>query len=232
MLVLLLSLVCLDSRFCPLWAADTTLHYITDNKPDAVAILPPPPTMDSPEKAADMATVVAVHGACTPQQAAVAFSEKKFNVFTFAPAVGPFFTETNLPKTTAFFEQVLEDAEAITDEAKDIFKRPRPFVADPSLATGKLEKSFSYPSGHSTEGTVCSLVLADLVPEKKDAVLAVGRALGWHRIQIARHYPSDIYAGRIYARIIFNELKKSPQYQKDFAAAQAEIRAVAQAAKN
>jgi len=213
-------------------AKDDALNYLQSSQLDAVAILPPPPTMDSPEQAADMATVVAVHGACTPQEAAVAFSEKNFDVFTFAPVIGPFFTATNLPKTSAFFEQVLSDAATVTDAAKNIFKRPRPFVVDPSLASGKLEKSFSYPSGHGTEGTVLSLVLADLLPDKKDAILAKGRAIGWHRIQIARHYPSDIYAGRFFARTIYNALKASPQYQIDFAAAQAEILAVEQAAKN
>ena len=222
----------LSGSIITLPAADDSLHYLTGNEPEATAILPPPPAMDSPEQAADMATVVAVHGACTPKEAEVAFSEKKFDVFTFAPVVGPFFSATNLPKTTAFFDQVLSDAATTTDAAKDIFKRPRPFVVDPSLASGKLEKSFSYPSGHSTEATVLSLVLADLLPDKKDAILAEGRAIGWHRIQIARHYPSDIYAGRFYARTIFNDLKASPQYQKDFAAAQAEILAVEQAAKN
>ncbi len=228
----LVLVLLLAASLVSLKAADATLHYLVGREPDARATLPPPPALDSPEQAADMATVVSVHGACTPQQAAIAFSEKKFDVFTFTPAVGPFFTSTNLPKTTAFFERVQSDAEIITDQAKDIFKRPRPFVVYPGLASGKLETSFSYPSGHSTEGTVLALVLADLVPDKKDPILAIGRGFGWHRIQIARHYPTDIYAGRFYARTIFNALKASPEYQQDFAAAQAEIQAVQAAARN
>ena len=216
----------------PLGAADATLHYLAEGELDAVAILPPPPLMDSPEQAADMATVVAVHAACQPAEATLAFSEKKFTVFTFASAVGPFFSTNNLPTTAAFFARVQSDASAITDKAKLSFKRPRPFVVDPSLASGTLEKSFSYPSGHSTEATVLSLVLADLLPDKKDAILAEGRAIGWHRIEIARHYPSDIYAGRFFAWTIFNELKKNPQFQKDFSAARSEVLAVEQAAKN
>lgn len=227
------TLICLlAAGGISLRAADGSLHYLIGHEPDALATLPPPPAVDSPEQAADMATVVAVHGTCTPREAAVAFSEKKFDVFTFAPAVGAFFIPTNLPKTTAFFERVQSDAEIITDNAKDLFKRPRPFVVYPGLASGKLETSFSYPSGHSTEGTVLALVLADLLPDKKDPILAVGRGFGWHRIQIARHYPTDIYAGRFYARTIFNALKASPQYQQDFAAVQAEIQAVQAAARN
>jgi acid phosphatase (class A) len=213
-------------------AADQSLSYLPAGQPDAVAILPPPPLMGSPEQAADMATVVAVHAACTTNEAIVAFSEKKFDVFNFTSAAGPFFTAVNLPKTTAFFERVQKDAAAITDTAKDIWKRPRPFMVDPLLASGKLEKSFSYPSGHSTESMVLALVLADLLPDKQDIILAEARSIGWHRIQIARHYPTDIYAGRVFAQAIFNEMKASADFQKDFAEARAEILTVRQAAKN
>ena len=228
-----LSLLLLTLSFSrPVFAADDTLTYVTEGQVNARAVLPDPPQPGSPEQAADMATVVAAHAACYATEAAAAFAEKKFDIFNFTAAVGPFFTPTNLPVTTAFFEHVQTDAAAITDEAKDLWKRPRPFMVDPSLASGKLEKTFSYPSGHSTESAVLALVLADLLPEKKDAIQAEARLIGWHRIEIARHYPTDIYAGKVYALAIFNALKASPAYQKDFAAAKAELTAVQAAAKN
>ena len=80
------------------------------------------------------------------------------------------------------------DAETVTDLGKDYFQRPRPYTTDPSLANGKLEKSFGYPSGHSTESMVIALVLADLFPDKHDAIIAKARSIGWHRVEIARHY--------------------------------------------
>jgi acid phosphatase (class A) len=229
---LLMGLGCLALSLNPLHAADAALHYLAPDQINAREILPDPPLMGSPEQAAEMATVVAVHAACTTNEAAAAFSEKKFDIFNFAPAVGAYFTAENLPKTTAFFEEVQSDAATVTDKAKDTWKRPRPFMIDPTLASGKLEKSFSYPSGHSTESMVLALVLADLLPEKKDAILAEARAIGWHRIQIARHFPSDIYAGRVFAKAIVHDLKASPDFQKDFAAAKAELTALAQASKN
>ena len=121
---------------------------------------------------------------------------------------------TNLPKTAAFFEKVQKDAAAVTDGGKDFFKRPRPYTTDPSLANGKLEKSFSYPSGHSTESMVLALVLADLLPDKHDAIIAEARTIGWHRVQIARHYPTDIYAGRVLARAIVKQFKKTTRSKK------------------
>jgi len=208
------------------------LHYLTGKKPDAIALLAPPPLPDSAEQAADMAEVQAVYHAAASNDIAAAYSEKKFSIFNFTPAIGVFFQSNNLPKTTAFFERVQTDAETITDNAKDFYKRPRPYVTDPSLANGKLEKSFSYPSGHSTESMVLALVLADLFPEKHDTIIAEARSIGWHRVEIARHYPTDIYAGRVLAQAIVKQMVKSDAFQKDFAEAKAETAAAQTAATN
>jgi acid phosphatase (class A) len=203
-----------------------TNSYLPDGKPDAIALLAPPPLPDSPEQAADMAEVVAVYHAATSNDIATAYSEKKFDIFNFTPAIGDFFTGGKFPKTEAFFEKVQTDAAAVTDNAKDFYKRPRPYVTDPSLINGKLEKSFSYPSGHSTESMVLALVLADLFTDKHDAIIAKARSIGWHRVQTARHYPTDIYAGRVLAQAIVREMRNNPDYQKDFTEAKAEINAV------
>jgi acid phosphatase (class A) len=199
------------------------LHYLANGKPDAIALLAPPPLPDSPEQDADMAEVKAVYHAATSDEIAAAYSEKKFSIFNFTPAIGEFFQPDKFPKTEEFFHRVQKDAEAVTDNAKDYWKRPRPYVVDPDLANGKLETSFSYPSGHSTESMVLALALADLFPDKRDAIIAKARSIGWHRVQTARHYPTDIYAGRVLAQAIVRQMKKSDAFQKDFAEAQAEI---------
>ncbi len=202
------------------------LYYLPAGKPDAVALLAPPPLPGSAEQDADMAEVAAVHRACTAEEAALAHAEKKFSVFTFTPAVGDFLKPDRLPRTAAFFGRVQRDAAVATDAAKGQWKRPRPYTLDPTLAAGKLEKSFSYPSGHSTEATVLALVLAELFPDRREPILAVSRDVGWHRVLIARHYPTDIFAGRVFARAIVRELKASPDFQRDFADAKAEIASV------
>jgi acid phosphatase (class A) len=208
------------------------LHYLRDDKPNAIALLAPPPMPGSTEQAADLNEVRAVSHAASSNDVVVAYSQKKFTAFTFTPFIGAFFQSNNLPKTTAFFDRVQGDAVAVTDRAKDFYKRPRPYFVDPSLANGKLEKSFSYPSGHSTESMVLALVLADLFPEKHNAIIAEARSIGWHRVEIARHYPTDIYAGRVLAQAIVREMKKSSKFQRDFAKAKAEITSAQTALKN
>jgi acid phosphatase (class A) len=227
----------------PLYADDTMaqanrpvdvshLHYLPAGKPDAEALLTPPPLADSAEQVADMAEVRAVYHAASSNDIAAGYSEKKFSAFNFTPAIGTFFQSNNLPKTTAFFARVQKNAAAVTDHAKDFYKRPRPYVTDPGLANGKLEKSFGYPSGHSTESMVLALVLADLFPDRHDAIIAEARAIGWHRVEIARHYPTDIYAGRVLAQAIVRQMKQSDEFQKDFAEARAEVAAAQTTAKN
>jgi acid phosphatase (class A) len=208
------------------------LHYLTGKKPNVVALLAPPPLPDSAEETADLNEVRAVYHASTSNDIAIAYSQKKFNIFTFTPAIGDFFQPGKFPKTEAFFHRVQTDAEAVTDNSKNYYKRPRPYFTDPSLANGKLEKSFSYPSGHSTESMVLALVLADLFPRQHDAIIAEACSIGWHRVMIARHYPTDIYAGRVLARSIVRQMKKNDVFQKDFAGAKAEVAAAEAAAKN
>jgi acid phosphatase (class A) len=201
-------------------------HYLPVGEPDASVLLAPPPLPDSPEQAADLEEVRTISRAANSNDVAAAMSEKNFTLFTFAPAIGDFLQPGKLPKTEEFFQRLREDAAAVTDLAKENWKRPRPYSVDPSLASGKREKSFSYPSGHSTESMVLAIVLADLFPDKRDAIIAEARGIGWHRVEIARHYPTDIYAGRVLAQSIVREMKQNAAFQKDFAAAKAEIAAL------
>jgi len=79
---------------------------------------------------------------------------------------------------------------------------------------------------------VLALVLADLFPGRHDAIIAEARDIGWHRVEIGRHYPTDIYAGRVFAQAIVREMKRNAEFEKDFAAVKAEIAAMPQPARN
>ena len=96
---------------------------------------------------------------------------------------------------------------------------------DDQLSLGVSEKSSGYPSGHSTRGTVYSLVLAEVFPEHKEAILEIGRNIGWDRVLIGMHFATDIYAGRVLGQAIVRELLASPAFQSDLAEAKAEAQA-------
>ena len=210
----------------PLQAAER--HYLPKGKPDPISLLAPPPLPDSAEQSADLASVAAVHKSASAEEIAAANSERKIYVFDFANVIGDFFQSNSLPQTAAFFQKLHEDNQSVVDYAKDHWKRPRPFVVEPSLASGELENTFSYPSGHSTKATVFAGVLAEIFPAKRERLFARAREIGWHRVQIARHYPTDIYAGRVLGQAIFRDLKKNSAFKRDLAEVKKEIAAAKQ----
>jgi acid phosphatase (class A) len=203
-------------------------YYLASKHPDAVALLAPPPAAGSAEEAADLASAWAIFKARTPVEKARATKDASFSIFLFAPAIGPFFQPGKLPKTEALFKKVKNDIAEPLEAAKDYWKRPRPYQMNKRLSLGPPESSFGYPSGHSTRGAVYSMLLAELFPDRKEAILATGRDIGWDRVLLGKHFPTDIYAGRVLGQAIVRELLANPAFQHDLAEAKAEMQAAQQ----
>jgi acid phosphatase (class A) len=208
--------------------------YLAPHQPDGIALLPPPPAFGSAEQAADLASARAVFKARTPGEEARAKKDSDLSLFNFAAAIGPEFQPGRFPKMETLFQKIRTNISETIDYPKNYWKRRRPYESDKKLLLGNPENSHSYPSGHSTRGTVVSLLLADLFPEKREAILAFGRTIGWDRVILGKHYPTDIFAGRVLGQAIVRELKASPGFQRDFAEAKAEVQAarVPQAGRN
>jgi acid phosphatase (class A) len=198
--------------------------YITTNSLDSVSLLPPAPARGSAEEVADLASVRAVFNGRTEAEKARAIKDSGLAFSLFQPAVGATFDLDKLPKTKALLEKVKKEIGPVIDAPKNHFKRLRPYQIDDHLVLGTPEPSFSYPSGHSTRGTVYSLVVAELFPEKKEAVLAIGCDIGWDRVLIGKHFPTDVYAGRVLGYAILKELHSNTLFQHDLEQAMAEIR--------
>lgn len=85
---------------------------------------------------------------------------------------------------------------------KHLFERPRPFLADPSLATTLIElpSSFSFPSGHTSSSFAAATVLC-LTPFAhrwiKPLAAAAAVAIAFSRLYLCVHYPSDVCAGAV-----------------------------------
>ncbi len=74
----------------------------------------------------------------------------------------------------------------------------------------ELPKNASYPSGHSTVGNLDAMILAELIPDQKDALLKRGQQIGDDRIVAGVHFPSDVEAGHKLAEDLFARLKANP----------------------
>jgi acid phosphatase (class A) len=210
-----------------LWGGLATADvYISPRKPDGIALLTPPPSPNSPEQAADLETVRSVVKARTPEELARANKDATLSLFNFQPAIGPFFKPGQFPRLESFFECVKTNISDSINIPKDHWQRLRPYQVDKTLATGKPEKNASYPSGHSTRGTVQSLLLAEIFPEKREAILEFGRTIGWDRVILAKHFPTDVNAGRVLGQAIVRELMTNENFKRDLADVKKEVQQV------
>ena len=103
------------------------------------------------------------------------------------------------PYGVAFTQGARLDLARATRIPKVHYRRLRPFVGNEApicvQRTQVLTDSFSYPSGHATQGWAYALIMSALVPEKATAILTRGRAYGESRIVCGVHWPSDVAAG-------------------------------------
>jgi acid phosphatase (class A) len=190
----------------------------------ALQLLPWPAEAGSAEQAADLGETIVAHQGWTGCTEHFAGPEKKLCIFAFASSIGPFFQTNRFPKTEAFFQRVQKETDEVTATGKAFWRRPRPYQVETNLLRGDLEKGAgSYPSGHSTRATVCALLLAELFPEHRASILEEGREIGWERVVLGKHYPSDIYAGRVLGQAIVGEMKANRAFRRDFDQARIEI---------
>ena len=216
LLVLLLSL--------PQLAWSETL-FVSPGQVDLARLLPPPPAMDSAEQRDEIALLLQLQKQRTPAMVALAQADAAREVFRFADAVGPQFTADKLPATAALFQAVKENGDAILGNAKKHWDRPRPYAVSSEIDPCVHKPgNASYPSGHATYGTLVAVILADMVPEKAQALAARAEQYRFNREIGGVHYPSDVAAGRIAGTVIAAFLFNSPAFQQQYAVARAEVR--------
>ena len=194
---------------------------------DATVLLPAPPALHDAEDGADRDEAFQVYSGRTPAEIRLGKAEHKVTLAAFGPAIGPAYRPGRYPLLEALIVAVDADTKRVVDAAKSRWGRPRPFIDDPVRFAhpGDIEKNGGYPSGHATRGTVFALVLAEVFPERREAILEKGRLIGWTRVEIGVHTPLDIYAGRVLGRALARELLANPAFQADLAAAKAEVAA-------
>jgi acid phosphatase (class A) len=84
-------------------------------------------------------------------------------------------------------------------------------------------KQGSYPSGHAATGWAWALVLAELEPERADALLKRGMSFGESRIVCRVHFASDVEAGRLVGAAVVARLHRNPAFLADLKQARVEL---------
>jgi len=224
----LLALLIAGCASAPERVLNAASPYFDAKALDLGRVLPPPPTNDSATTRSEIALMLKMQQERSPEEAAHARADASYSVFRFAEALGSpeVFNAKTLPKTNTLFRKVTYEEGAVVQAGKRGFKRPRPFVLEPRIEPiVRKPTNDSYPSGHAMWSRVVGLVLADMLPEHADKIMARADQYASHRVVAGVHYPSDVEAGKHAGTALAAFLFASPAFQPDYVEARKELRA-------
>ena len=203
--------------------------------PDSMALLPPPPPDGSPRQLADADVNAKARLLRGSPRWVLATDDDALDfpaaAGTFACALGVPIGGESTPRLYTLLQRSLVDAGRATGAAKDLYRRPRPFLVNGAEVCtrepwrSRLAHSGSYPSGHASAGWAWALILAEIAPERGTVILARGRAFGQSRIVCNVHWPSDVEAGEVIGAATVAALHADPAFKRDVEAAKAEVAA-------
>jgi len=139
------------------------------------------------------------------------------------------FSAAALPKTAALSSHLHNDESIIGGAAKKHFQRLRPFNYDASVkpvckATNNVN-DYGYPSGHALTGYLEALTLIQMVPERRDAILARADDYAHSRVVCGVHYPGDGAASKLTAYAMMGFMMNNERFKEELQAARTEVRA-------
>lgn len=190
-------------------------------------LLAPPPTEGSPFNKSNIDMVIRAQKNVTDDARKAIREEQHLTPDLITSVLGPRFTQAEYPAAYALIDHVFYDSEAVTAIDKKYWHTRRPYLVDHrvKLMVDPIDSNPSYPSGHTSGSRVVAEVLAQLFPNYQEGLRSKASQIAWHRVQAGVHYPVDIHAGEEVAMLVLGAVMASPDYQRDFAAAQAEIAA-------
>jgi acid phosphatase (class A) len=201
---------------------------------DPSRLLPPPAADHSAAQAMELADLHNIIAAATSERMTQAkWDDEHEDPSAFFQTIGGGFDLKTLPATAEVLRVVMNDQAIAASAAKKLFLRKRPWVADPTISTCDPNDNplSSYPSGHSMMGFSVGMILAALMPEKAQAILARASDYAFSREICGSHYPSDTHASQALAAAVATAMLKSPAFAPKFDAARAELRAAGLTAK-
>ncbi len=189
-------------------------RYVKSGDIDWASILPGPPVDGSAEHQAEIAQMLQLQERRTAEDVARCRSEVDLSFASVADVLGDNFKEHLLPQTAALLAQTQVDTHLMLVDAKKNWHRVRPPKADSRIhPCVKMETNGSYPSGHAAQGVIWATVLAEIYPERRDALMARGRQIGEDRVIGGIHYPSDVRDGQVLGEAIAKKLLESGDFQ-------------------
>ena len=117
-------------------------------------------------------------------------------------------------------KKIIDASAPIITKIKKHHNRPRPAVLAKKLGINlkdiklKSMRTPAYPSGHSTQAVLLSLVLSDKYPDKKKQLKKLARDIGYSRNVAHTHYKSDSRFGEKLGKDMYEHLKANSPLTK------------------
>ena len=213
---------------------DIKLYFSTEELPDLIKCLPPPPAFNSPEFSYDVLRyqwgktqrLDSVRAAIARRDAVWSYEAllAEFNI-----PFGLTISKTETPEIWKLMETSLATTDQMRVAPKAYYHRLRPFemYEEHLLSTeteAELSGEGSYPSGHTMRGWLAALLLAEINPARADTLFARGWMYSESRVIEGAHWQSDIDATRVGASIAYSALHTSPEFLAQLEKAQNEFR--------
>lgn len=206
-------------------AAQAPTNSVAGIYVDAPVFLPPPPANNSPQTIAELAELRDIAKSRTEARLEKAKADDRTeDVTIFAEVFSPTFDFKALPATWELFRAVLKAETKASGPPKKFFQRPRPWALDPTLAhCSDAAANSAYPSGHTSFGFATGVVLAAVVPERAQDVLARANDYAYSRLVCGMHYRSDLAAGQVLGTIVADRFLSDPANRPMIEAARTEM---------
>ena len=187
--------------------------YLPPGSVDGAKLIGPPPPAGSAEHRTQMAIVLWLQRTRTSAQ--VAFVEKTLNVERFASILGAdlFSVDGVALKTT--IDAVIDEVRADYDALKAVYDEPRPFTVNKAVRpVGDARPVAAYPSGHAIRAVVYARLLAEVFPDKKDALMDLAMRVGYGRVIAGVHYPMDVLTGQKLGAAYADVIVQQPAFKQ------------------
>lgn len=172
------------------------------------------PALGTPGSDADFEVLLRYQDTRTEEDCAEAKAEEESRLSTmFGGPKGPL-TKSEVSKLTLRALPVYAEAGANILKAKNIWKRPRPYLSNTELEPCiDRESSYAYPSGHTALARTFAHMLSHIWPERRDAFFRRADEVAENRVIGGVHHPTDIVSGKILGDMIAKKLMKGEEFK-------------------
>lgn len=195
----------------PASALNLTSIISRDIAKEINSVIGPPPQQGGEIEMQDFAQMLRYQELRTDEQCDDAALEAELSLTTFFAGKNGPFSAKEFSSLRPYLAPHVAYSGLYSLVAKDVYKRPRPYVANPDiLPCIPMEQTTSaYPSGHTLVAHYIAQVLAEKFPHRRMAIEQRAEQISENRVLGGVHHPTDIVAGKKLALYLFHKMKKA-----------------------